>query len=136
MCLEARFCPPSVWWKVQKKRSPSSNRPELPCFKPRQNLPQDHSNWKKPLDGWIKLNWDAAIDRQHNLMGVGLIARDSTEKVPSSMCYYIPYLTDPSTAEAYAVWQVVELCRDMGFQGVMLEGDAQVIMMALTSDDA
>jgi ribonuclease HI len=64
-------------------------------------------------------------------MGVGLVARDSTGKVRASMCNFLPYLTDPAVAEAYAARQGAELLRDMGFQKILLEGDAQVIVQAI-----
>jgi len=35
----------------------------------------------KPSLGWIKLNWDAEIDRQSNTMEVGLVAQDQTGQV-------------------------------------------------------
>ena len=32
--------------------------------------------WNKPPFGVIKLNWDAAVDKEGQKMGVGIIARD------------------------------------------------------------
>ncbi|GLT72939.1 hypothetical protein SLA2020_448330 [Shorea laevis] len=51
--------------------------------------------WKKPVDGVIKLNWDAAIDERNNRMGVGVIFRDATGAVLASMCSIVPFVTDP-----------------------------------------
>jgi ribonuclease HI len=64
-------------------------------------------------------------------MGVGLVARDSTGKVRASLCNFLPYLTNPAVAEAFATRQGAELLRDMGFQKILLEGDAQVIVQAI-----
>jgi ribonuclease HI len=64
-------------------------------------------------------------------MGMGIIARDSLGNVWGSMCSYMKYLTDPATVEAYAARWGVEFCRDMGFQSVILEGDAQVKVKAI-----
>jgi hypothetical protein len=47
---------------------------------PRENT-ERQTKWSKPSLGWIKLNWDAAIDRQSNTMEVGLVARDQTGQV-------------------------------------------------------
>jgi hypothetical protein len=44
----------------------------------------------------------------------------------------MPYLTDPEKGEAFAAHQGVELCRFMGFNAVILEGDAQGVVKALT----
>jgi hypothetical protein len=43
--------------------------------------------WSTPVYGWIKINWDAALDWHHNLMGVGLLARDHLGWVIAAMCY-------------------------------------------------
>jgi hypothetical protein len=66
-------------------------------------------------------------------MGLGLVARGSTGKVRATMCNFLPYLTDPAVAEAYAARQGAILARDMGYQKLILEGDAQVIVQALNS---
>jgi len=89
--------------------------------------------WTKPSVGWIKLNWNAAIDSNSNNMGLGIVARDSTGKVRAMMCNFLPYLTDSAVAETYAAQQGTLLARDMGFQNVILEGDSQVIVYALNS---
>jgi hypothetical protein len=41
-------------------------------------LTATHMTWSKPQEGFIKLNWDAAIDIQQQRMGIGIIARDHT----------------------------------------------------------
>jgi hypothetical protein len=35
--------------------------------------------WLKPVEGTIKLNWDAAIDKHLKKMGVGNVARDNED---------------------------------------------------------
>jgi ribonuclease HI len=70
-----------------------------------------------------------------NRMGVGLIGRDSGGTVRVASCSYMPYLTDPEKAEAFAACQGVELCRFMGYNAVILEGDAQGVVKALTVAD-
>jgi hypothetical protein len=91
-------------------------------------------HWTNPSEGWIKLNWDAAIDSNSNSIGLGLVGRDSTGKVWAMMCNFLAYLTDPALAEAFAARQGAILARDMGFQKVVLEGDSQVIVQALNSE--
>jgi hypothetical protein len=34
--------------------------------------------WRAPSLGFVKLNWDAALDQQKKLMGVGIVVRDHT----------------------------------------------------------
>jgi hypothetical protein len=37
--------------------------------------------WKKPPYGVVKLNWDAAINVEVQMMGLGIVARDHTGQV-------------------------------------------------------
>lgn len=67
-------------------------------------------------------------------MGVGLIACNSMGQVRVSLCHYMPYLTDATTTEAFAAHQGVELCRSIGFNAVILKGDAEVVVNALMTE--
>lgn len=64
-------------------------------------------------------------------MGLGLVARDSTGKVRATMCNFLPYLTNPAVAMAFAARQGAIMARDVGYQKLLLDGDAQVIVQAL-----
>jgi len=94
---------------------------------PRRAPLDRQTKWSKPPLGRIKLNWNASVDRKNKLMGVGLIARDHTGQVRAPLCTHKPYVIDPTTAEALAARQGVELCHNLGFQSIVLEGDAQLV---------
>lgn len=98
-----------------------------------QTVSQELSStrWKQPPIGFIKFNWNIAVDINKKQMGVGIIARDHEDKVKASLYTIRPYIFDPTTAEAVAVWKVVEFNRDLGFQNIMLERDALEILFAL-----
>jgi hypothetical protein len=64
-------------------------------------------------------------------MGVGIIAWHHNGHVRASMCTIKPYVLDPIVAEALTAQQWVELCRDLGIQSILLEGDAKEIVLAL-----
>jgi len=68
--------------------------------------------------------------------GVGLIAWDYIGHVWASMCSFHPYISDPSTDEAFAARQGVALCHDLGFQSIESEGDAQEIVSSLKKEHA
>jgi hypothetical protein len=51
------------------------NRREINTTEPEE--PQ----WEKPPHGWIKISWDASIDKQGKRMGVGILVRDHEGKV-------------------------------------------------------
>ncbi|GLT53268.1 hypothetical protein SLA2020_265510 [Shorea laevis] len=67
-------------------------------------------------------------------MGVGVIARKARGLVVVSMCTTIPFITDPSIAEAVAAWKVAVFCCDQGFPSVILEGDALEIVQAFRQE--
>jgi hypothetical protein len=63
------------------------------------------------------------VDQKNKLMGVGIIVRDHNGHVWASMCTTKPYVTDPTVA--------VELCRELGLQAILLEGNAKEIVSAM-----
>jgi ribonuclease HI len=91
------------------------------------------SKWEKPDSGWIKINWDASVDKAAQVMGVGVVTRDFMGRVCASLCTALSYISDPSTAEALAARMGVEFSKAMGFRRIWLEGDAKVVVDALKS---
>jgi ribonuclease HI len=87
----------------------------------------------RPAVNSIKFNWDAALDDRKKIMGMGIIARDHHGEVKASMCDVIPYIRDPSVAEAIAARRAVQFAHNMGVQLIELEGDAREIILALGS---
>lgn len=82
--------------------------------------------WKKPELGFIKINWDVAIDKEGKKMGVGIVARDHDGQVVAALSTPRCFITDPTTAEAMGVWKVAEFCINMELEQVILEGDALI----------
>jgi ribonuclease HI len=60
-------------------------------------------------------------------MGMGFLIRDHTGTVRVAKCTTIRFVADPSVAEALAARMGVELCRELEFHDILLEGDAQVM---------
>ncbi|XP_062157888.1 uncharacterized protein LOC133865460 [Alnus glutinosa] len=92
-----------------------------------------HDRWLRPAVNSIKFNWDAALDDRKKIMGMGIIARDHHGDVKAAMCDVIPYIRDPSVAEAIAARRAVQFAHNMGVQSMELEGDAREIILALRS---
>jgi hypothetical protein len=57
----------------------------------------------------VKANWDAALDFQTQRMGVGVIVRDAEGTVLRAMCAIVPFITDPTVAEAVGLWRTVKM---------------------------
>jgi len=79
--------------------------------------------WVRPPVGMLKVNWDAALCIATKRLGVGVVV--------AAMAMCIPSRMDPATAEALAVWEAVRFYDSQGWQRVLIEGDAQSIVMAL-----
>jgi ribonuclease HI len=93
--------------------------------------PRATSRWSKPDAGFIKLNWDAALDVRQNRMGVGIIARDELGKVRATLSTALPYIQNPSVAEAFGARRAVEFARERGFSSIVIEGDSREVVLAL-----
>jgi hypothetical protein len=87
--------------------------------------------WERPAEGFVKLNWDAAINRSTGKTGVGVVARDETGLVVAAMSASRPCITDPATAEAVAAWMMAELCIKLDLRRVIVEGDSVEMVTAL-----
>ena len=89
--------------------------------------------WLAPIRGWYKANWDVAIDKSNERVGIGVVLRDEKEHVFAAMYKTRMGLLEPTTGEAYAAYHAVCLCRDMGVQNLFLERDAKKIVEAINS---
>ena len=56
--------------------------------------------WRAPLPGWYKANWDVGIDKANERMGVGVVVRNSEGLIMGSKSIMKPGLLDPTSAEA------------------------------------
>ena len=92
------------------------------------------TTWKAPKVGFIKLNWDAALDERRQRMGFGFIARDHEGNVITAMSGSIPNISCPSVAEALGAWKSVGMCLSLDFSKIILEGDALEVVNALKKE--
>lgn len=84
--------------------------------------------WKKPPVGWVKANWDAGVNHKTGEVGLGAVIRDH-----QGMMWVAKSMTRRGFLEPVAATMAADLCREMGFRHVMLEGDAQVVINAVKS---
>jgi ribonuclease HI len=93
------------------------------------------TTWSRPPEGYLKCNWDASLDAERKIMGVGIIVRNHEGSVRAMKCMARPFINDPSTAEAIAAWAAVDMCGQLQFTKVVLEGDSMELVKALRNDD-
>ncbi|XP_062164873.1 uncharacterized protein LOC133871438 [Alnus glutinosa] len=87
--------------------------------------------WEKPPPGWMKANWDAAVDQKLNRMSTGVVVRDEQGVVVAASMAIVPFIRDPSLAEAIGAWHALSLCSFQGFSQVNFERDSQVVVSVL-----
>lgn len=104
----------------------------------RGHLPRtlhENNTWQKPVEGFLKLNWDASLDGAHRRMGIGIAIRKSEGILVSSMSAVKENVTDLGTAEALAAWQAAEVAQRLGLRRVVLEGDALAVINIFKMDE-
>lgn len=87
--------------------------------------------WQKPEEGWLKLNCDAACDHQQGYMGMGVILRNHTGQVMAARSSTKMGFFEPAVAEAMSLLHGIFLCKELGVQNLIVEGDAQTVIKAL-----
>jgi hypothetical protein len=59
-------------------------------------------SWTPPPDNTVKINWDASLDKNMRIVGMGLIARDGRGSVLAAATKVLFSEVDPVVAEALA----------------------------------
>lgn len=94
---------------------------------------RDIATWSPPPYGFIKINWDTAINKTKGWIGMGIIARDYLGN-----CLGIRSLTkflqaDAKTAESLAALEAVQFAKEAGFLEAIFEGDAANVIEEINS---
>jgi hypothetical protein len=94
----------------------------------------DTITWSPPSNGFIKLNWDAAINKIKGWIGLSIIARDNLGN-----CLGVRSLTkilqvDAKTAESLAALEAVLFAREAGFLDAIFEGDVAHVIAEINSN--
>lgn len=80
--------------------------------------------WVASPHGWVKANWDAAVERKIGRLGVGILIRNDRGKCCAAKSWTRMGLLDPIAMEAMAAFMAVQMCAALGMQQVLFEGDA------------
>jgi hypothetical protein len=83
------------------------------------------SRWKASNPGWVKINWDAALNSKENRQGGDVMIRDCAGNVLAARCFSHGGTSSPTVVESLATLVAIDLCRDKGFTHVHLEGDSK-----------
>ncbi|MFQ6636590.1 hypothetical protein Gotur_014152 [Gossypium turneri] len=89
--------------------------------------PEQKENWKPPEGLNVKINFDAAFDRQKKRSCIGIVIRNSDGDILKSIIYENEHISTTFAAEALACVQVVRFRAESGFLRVEIERDAAFI---------
>ena len=93
----------------------------------------DGSVWRPPAQSWFKLNFDAAIFKEHNSSGFGVVIRNNQGEVMAAMASRRPPVSCSEEAETLACRKALEFAVDTGFSELLVEGDNANVMRAISS---
>ncbi|XP_071923288.1 uncharacterized protein [Coffea arabica] len=111
------------WLEYQECVGEGSEEEEEP-----QQLKKEKGRWTAPDKGWIKLNTDAALNRQNRKAGWGIVARDwegkliATWACPSFTC------SVPVLEEALAIRAAMVKAATEGWEKIIIESDCKVVI--------
>jgi ribonuclease HI len=94
------------------------------------------ARWEKPEPGWLKVNTDAAFDKEGSVGRAGVIICDQAGLVIGGSARWFDDVPDALTAEAIAAKEGLELAAELGLEKVCLEVDCQGLSNLLQSPNS
>ena len=91
---------------------------------------------KPPPDASLKVNFDGATFKDIGKAGLGAVIRNSSGQVLASISKQVPLLHTSDIVEALAAARAISFALELGFSSFILEGDSEVIINRLKSDEA
>ncbi|GAU19906.1 hypothetical protein TSUD_95110 [Trifolium subterraneum] len=93
----------------------------------------NNRRWTRPSNGIIKINCDANLAREGR-WGLGTVCRDSKGIHVAAATWEIHGCSDPTMAEACALYKAMKFAQERGFREVEIESDcSRVIDMVVKS---
>lgn len=119
--LVKAYCHLAFFLEWQQASAPSlfSQMPRLPA------------KWSPPLVGMVKINFDGAFTESNPKAGIGVVIRDDKGKLLVACSKQIPAGINAHHIKALTTMEAFRLALDTGFQHVLLEGDALMIVQAI-----
>ncbi|XP_042980190.1 uncharacterized protein LOC122310360 [Carya illinoinensis] len=111
-----------------------ASRAELTLIKDSNTERRKDTKWKPPDMGTSKLNFDAAIDKVENRMGLGIIARNHIGEILFSFSASRLFHGTSDMAEVAGLWKAMDLALELDIRNVVFEGDAERIIKGVTED--
>ncbi|XP_062163729.1 uncharacterized protein LOC133870586 [Alnus glutinosa] len=91
--------------------------------------------WKPPEVGLWKVNWDASVNVNDGVIGLGCVIRNDEGLVMGAKCCVYKVQADSLLAKAMAALFAVDFCLDMGLANIVCEGDSLQIIKGICNVD-
>ena len=106
-------------------RQPPNPVHQAPCVK-----------WSPLAKGGYKANFDAAFSDNSEMVGLGVVVKDSSGNIMGALSQKIPRPQSVEHAEALAVHRVVILVKELMLVQVCFEGNCQRVIQAINAPSA
>ena len=93
------------------------------------------SKWLPPPSNWVKANFDGAIFQGSAEAGLGAIIRNDCGLVMAALTQVISLPISVEIVEVLAARRALIFALELGFDQVILEGDSEIAIRAMNSDD-
>ena len=107
-----------------------SNDPNDTNHRPRG---QFRETWSPPKRGWFKINTDGVVFKDTGQSGIGVVVRNEKGDLMGAMSKKILLLLGAVEVEARVAEEGIIFARDLGLGGIMVEGDASIVISALVN---
>jgi ribonuclease HI len=88
----------------------------------------DRHGWVKPKENFVKLNVDAGFNADAGTGSTGAILRDDSGAFLAASCCGIPFISDPSSAEARALRDGLILAGQIGCNRIEVNSDCMDVI--------
>lgn len=91
---------------------------------------------RPPDSNWYKVNVDGAIFKESSSCGVRVIIRNEEGISMGAMSKKFPFSLGALEVEEKAAEEGILLAKDFGLKDVIVEGDAKIVMSALSNPNS
>ncbi|KAF5459301.1 hypothetical protein F2P56_023259 [Juglans regia] len=134
MVFEDKFVSPSkvITAAISSLNSYQEARVEENQNKGLNSQRRKDTEWKPPDEGVTKVNFDAAIDKTNNRVGMGIVAKTYKGELLLSFCASKMFSGISSLAETTVLWRAMDLVVKLNGGNVVFEGDAERVIKGVT----
>ncbi|XVF53740.1 hypothetical protein PTKIN_Ptkin05aG0123100 [Pterospermum kingtungense] len=102
---------------------------------PQQSTQHDRARWRPSEPNTIKVNFDGVLKALIKTRGIRVVIKNVAGELMGAKTAKVHNVTDPFVVEATVAIQAMEFTQDLGFQCIILKGDALSIISKLRNNN-